>query len=49
MGGFRSLFKVRKPGNGDAVQKKFEKATRAKITITNKGNSVPNGGDKKSI
>lgn len=22
--GFKSLFKVRKPGNGDAVQKKFE-------------------------
>ncbi len=44
MAGFRSLFKVRKPGNGDAFQKKAERAARAKISITNKGNKVPNGG-----
>lgn len=47
--GFKSLFKVRKPGNGDAFQKKAEAAARAKIEITNKGNGVPNGGEKKSI
>lgn len=35
--GFKSLFKVRKPGNGNAVQKAFERFTRAKISISNKG------------
>ena len=49
MGKFRDLFKVRQPGNGDAFQKKAEAATRAKITIIDKGKSVPNGGEKKSI
>ncbi len=44
MGKFRDLFKVRQPGNGNAVQKTFEKFTRAKITITDKGKGVPNGG-----
>lgn len=47
--GFKSLFKVRKPGNGGAFQKRAESATRAKITISDKGKSVPNGGDKKSV
>lgn len=47
--GFKNLFKVRKPGNGNAFQKKAEAATRAKISITDKGKSVPNGGDKKSV
>jgi len=48
MGGFRSLFKVRKPGNGDAFQKKAESAGRAKLSITNKASKVPNGGKKTS-
>ena len=43
----RQLFKVRKPGNGDAVQKNLNNTS--KITIADKGKSVPNGGDKKSI
>ena len=47
--GLRDLFKVRKPGNGNAVQKLFEAATRAKISITDKGKGVPNGGEKKSV
>lgn len=42
-------FKVRKPGNGNAWQKKAEAATRAKISITDKGKGVPNGGEKSSI
>jgi hypothetical protein len=46
--GFRELFKVRKPGNGDAFQKKAEAATRAKISITSKS-GTPNGGDKKGV
>lgn len=45
--GFKSLFKVRKPGNGGAWQKSAEAATRAKVSITDKGKSVPNGGEKK--
>ena len=44
--GFRSLFKVRRPGNGDAFQKKAEAAGRAKIDIANKGNAV---GAKTSV
>lgn len=43
------MIKVRKPGNGDAFQKKAESATRAKISISDKGKSVPNGGSKKSV
>lgn len=49
MGKLKELFKVRKPGNGDAFQNKAEAATRAKISITDKGKSVPNGGQDKSI
>lgn len=49
MAGFRSLFKVRNPGNGDAFQKKVEAAGKKSIPITNKGNGVPNGGDKKVV
>lgn len=46
--GLRDLFKVRKPGNGDAFQKKAESATRAKISIANKGQRPISGG-KKSV
>ena len=42
---FRSMFKVRKPGNGDAVQKNLM-SKKAGPEITNKGKSVPNGGKK---
>ncbi len=42
-------FKVRKPGNGNAFQKKAEAAARAKIDIANKGMQVPNAGIKTSI
>lgn len=45
----RQLFKVRKPGHGDAVQKQFEKAAAAKVSVTNKGTSVPNGGEEKGV
>ena len=46
--GFKSLFKVRKPGHGDAWQKKAESATRAKVSISSKDSSRNSGG-KKSI
>ena len=46
--GFKSLFKVRKPGHGDAWQKKHESATRAKISISSKDSSQ-NSGSKKSV
>lgn len=46
---FKDLVKVRKPGNGGAFQKKAEAAARAKISITNKGTGVPNGGKKSSV
>lgn len=49
MGGFKSLFKVRRPGHGGAFQKKAENAARAKISIANKGKGVPNGGEKKAV
>ncbi len=45
---FRQLFKVRQPGNGQAVQDAFQKQTKQRVTITDKGKSVPNGGDKSS-
>lgn len=48
MAGLRSLFKVRKPGNGDAVQKSLM-SKKSGPAITNKGASVPNGGSKKSV
>lgn len=47
--GFRSMFKVRKPGNGDAFQKKAEAAARAKVSVINKKMTVPNGGTKTSV
>lgn len=47
--GFKSLFKVRRPGHGDAWQKSAERSTRAKISIANRGSAVPNGGGKKSV
>jgi hypothetical protein len=46
--GFNSLFKVRKPGHGDAVQKKFESAARAKVSISSKDSSQNSGG-KQSV
>jgi len=46
--GLRDLFKVRKPGHGDAWQKKSESATRAKVSISSKDNSQNSGG-KKSV
>lgn len=49
MGKFRDLFKVRKPGHGDAFQKKVEAAGRAALNVINKGKSVPDGGKKTSV
>lgn len=49
MGKFRDMFKVRKPGHGDAVQKGFEKAARAKLDVTNKPKNPPDGGTKTSV
>lgn len=46
--GLKSLFKVRKPGNGNAVQKNLM-SKKTGPAITNKGNSVPNGGKKTSV
>lgn len=46
--GFKSLFKVRRPGNGQKVQD----ALMSKKTgpeITNKGSKAQNGGDKTSV
>jgi len=48
MGKLRELFKVRKPGNGDAVQKSLM-SKKSGPAITNKGGSVPNGGNKKPV
>lgn len=46
--GFRDLFKVRKPGHGDKVQKQFEAAsTRSKgVKFPSKDNSQNSGGKK---
>lgn len=49
MGKFRDLFKVRKPGNGNAVQKTMERAAQAKLVVTNKGKNPPDGGTKKPV
>ena len=46
--GFRDLFKVRQPGNGDAFQKKAEAAGKKKINIPSKDNSQ-NSGPKQSV
>lgn len=48
--GFRDLFKVRKPGNGDAVQKGFEAASKRSkgVKFPSQDNSQ-NSGDKKSV
>ena len=43
-----NFFKPRKPGHGNAWQKKAEAATRAKISISSKDSSQNSGG-KKSI
>ena len=47
--GFRSLFKVRKPGNGEAVQKEFERATRAKVEVKGPFDNSFNSKDKKGV
>jgi hypothetical protein len=46
--GFRELFKVRKPGNGDKVQKALM-SKKSGPKIGNKGMVVPNAGIKKAI
>ncbi len=46
--GFKQLFKVRKPGNGNAVQKAFEAAARAKVSVKDVTN-VLNGGKKEVV
>lgn len=48
--GFRDLFKVRQPGNGDAVQKGFENASkRSKGRSFPSQNNSQNSGGKKPI
>lgn len=46
--GFRSLFKVRKPGHGDKVQKGFEAASKRSkaVKFPSKDNSQNSGGKK---
>lgn len=46
--GFKSLFKVRQPGNGDAVQKAFEAASKRSkgVKFPVKDNSQNSGGKK---
>ncbi len=48
--GFKNLFKVRQPGNGDAVQKSFARAAKSNKgeTMPTENNSQPSGG-KKSV
>lgn len=44
--GFKSLFKVRKPGNGDSVQKGFEATSKRSkgVKFPSKDNSQNSGG-----
>lgn len=46
--GFRSLFKVRQPGNGDSVQKGFASASKRSqaVKFPSKDNSQNSGGKK---
>jgi len=46
--GFKDLFKVRKPGNGDAVQKGFEAKSKASKSrsFPSEDNSQNSGGKK---
>lgn len=46
--GFRDLFKVRRPGNGDAVQKGFEKQGKKKPDVGMQKNDY-NSKDKTSV
>lgn len=48
--GFKDLFKVRKPGHGDRVQKAFEAASKRSkgVKFPSKDNSQ-NSGDKKAV
>ena len=46
--GFRDLFKVRKPGNGDKVQKGFE-AQGKKLPDVGMQKNNYNSKDKKSV
>lgn len=48
MGKFRDMFKVRQPGNGGSVQKQIADQRKDRVSITDKGKSVPNGGQKTS-
>lgn len=48
--GFKDLFKVRKPGNGDATQKSFESASkRSQSRSFPSENNSQNSGGKKSV
>ena len=48
--GFKSLFKVRKPGNGDSVQKGFEAASkRSQARSFQSEDNSQNSGGKKPI
>lgn len=44
-----SMFKPKKPGNGDAVQKGFERAAKAKVSIKGPIKNDYNSKDKRSI
>lgn len=47
--GFKDLFKVKKPGHGNAVQKQFEKAAAAKVSVKGPIDNSFNSKDKKSV
>ncbi len=40
MGGFKQLFKVRKPGNGGAFQAKVEAAGKVAVKVVSKVNKL---------
>jgi hypothetical protein len=44
-----NFFKPRKPGNGNAVQKTFEKFTRAKISVKGPIDNSRNSGPKEEV
>ena len=46
--GFKELFKVRKPGNGNAVQKEFERQGKSSPDVGMAKNDY-NSKDKKSV
>ena len=47
--GFKSLFKVRRPGHGDAFQKSVEKAGKRGVSVSPMKDNSFNSKDKKSI